>query len=103
MINPKYKQFVNTEGIATAATKLRNTNENISSEFNTLAKKAKSLESDWNSAAGNIACSKMYELFKNSETRYSVIQNYINMLEQQINPSYEGGEDANKTLADQFK
>lgn len=103
MAKAKYKQLVNTEGISTAATKLRNVNENISGKFDTLTKKAKSLESDWNSAAGSLACSKMYELFKLDETRYSVIQNYINMLEQQIDPNYESAEETNTTLADQFK
>lgn len=103
MANAKYKQLVNTEGISTAATKLRNVNENISGKFDTLTKKAKSIESNWSSPAGSLACSKMYELFKNSEIRYSVIQNYINMLEQQVDPSYESAEEANKTLADQFK
>lgn len=103
MAKAKYKQLVNTDGISTAAAKLRNANDNISSKFDTLAKRAKSLESDWNSSAGGLACSKMYELFKTSEIRYSVIQNYINMLEQQVNPSYQSAEEANTTLADQFK
>ena len=103
MAKAKYNQLVNTEGISTAAVRLRNANDNISSKFDTLTKKAKALESDWNSSAGSLACSKMYELFKLSETRYSVIQNYINMLEQQVNPGYESAEKANKTLADQFK
>lgn len=103
MLKAKYKQLVNTEGIAAAAVKLRNINNNISSQFDTLTKKAKSLETDWNSPAGSLACSKMYELFKNSEIRYSVIQNYINLLEQQVKPSYESAEETNTTLADQFK
>ena len=103
MRKAKYNQLVDTQGISTAAVKLRNINDNISSHFDTLAKKAKFLETDWNSAAGSLACSKMYELFKNSEIRYSVIQNYINMLEQQVNPGYESAEEANTTLADQFK
>ncbi len=99
----KHKQLVNTEGISTAATKLRNVNDNISDEFDTLTKKAKLLESDWKSAAGSLACSKMYELFKYSEVRYAVIQNYINTLEQQVNPNYESAEDSNTKLADKFK
>lgn len=103
MAKVKYKQLVNTEGISTAATKLRTVNDNISGKFDTLTKKARVLESDWNSSAGSLACSKMYELFKLNETRYSVIQNYINMLEQQVDPNYESAEEANKTLADQFK
>lgn len=103
MHKAKYKQLVDTEGIYAAAVKLRNTNDDINGQFDVLIQKAKSLETDWNSAAGSLACSKMYELFKNSEIRYSVIQNYINMLEQQVNPGYESAEEANTTLADQFK
>ena len=103
MAKVQYNQLVNTEGISTAAVKLRTVNNNISSKFNTLTKKARSLENDWSSSAGSLACSKMYELFKLSETRYSVIQNYINLLEQQVNSNYGSAEKANTTLADQFK
>lgn len=97
------RQFVDTEGIASVITKLRGVNENINSCFNTLEKKAKLLENDWKSPAGSRACTVMYELFNGSETRGYVIQNYINLLEQQINPGYESAENANKSLADQFK
>ncbi len=98
-----YNQHVNTEGVSSAAVKLRNINDKISQKFDELVRNAKTLEQDWSSPAGNIACSMMYELFKNSEVRYSVIQNYINLLEQQVNPGYESAEKANGTLADQFR
>lgn len=103
MAHAEYKSTVNTESIASAVAMLKNVNENINGKFDTLKEKAKSLEKNWNSVAGSIACSRMHELFKYSETRNSVMQNYINMLEQQINPGYEGVENLNERLADQFK
>ncbi len=97
------KEVVNTDGIASAAVKLRSVNDNINGRFDTLKNKAKQLESNWNSAAGSAASTIMYQLFKMGETRSYVIQNYINMLEQQVNPGYSETENVNKSLADQFK
>lgn len=103
MANSTYKELINTEGVAASAANLKRVNENIKRSFDQLTGKARSLESDWNSKAGSIACSKMYELFKISGTRYSVIQNYVNILEQQVDPGYENTEQVNSSLADQFK
>lgn len=103
MTNEKKEQLINTQEIITAATELRNANDNISSKFRIVTEKADLLKNDWNSSAGDVAFSKMYQLFNYSETRYSVIQNYINVLEQQVNPNYQNAEETNKTLADQFK
>ena len=97
------KEVVNTGGIASAAVKLRSVNDNINSSFETLKNKAKQLESNWNSGAGSTACTAMYQLFKIGETRSEVIQNYINTLEQQVNPGYIKTEEVNTSLADQFK
>ena len=68
-----------------------------------MEKESKRLEADWNSSAGDTARTIMYEIFKNSEVRYSVIQNYVNMLNQQVIPGYESAEEPNTSLADQFK
>lgn len=94
---------VNTEGIADAISRLRTANDNINNSFDSLKKKSSQLERSWNSAAGSVAVTIMYELFKGGETRSSVIQNYINLLEQQVNPGYFEAEKTNKTLADMFK
>lgn len=97
------KQVVNTDRISSSANKLRTVNNNINNEFKTLEKKAKQLDNNWKSAAGDAARTKMYQLFKNNEARSSVLQNYINMLEQQVNPGYTNSETANTKLADKFK
>lgn len=97
------KQVVNTERITSSATRLRTVNNTINSEFNTLQNKAKQLDSNWKSSAGETARTTMYQLFKNSEVRSTVLQNYINMLEQQVNPGYNNAETTNTKLADKFK
>ena len=97
------KQSINTDRVTSAANKLRTANETINSEFNTLERAAKRLENDWKSAAGSLAHSKIYDLFSNNKERSNVIKNYINMLEQQINPGYVSTENTNTKLADKFK
>lgn len=97
------KETVNTEGISSTAEKLKSVNNNINGSFDTLKKTATRLDRGWNSMAGNAACAIMYQLFKTGETRSYVIQNYINILEQQVNPGYTETENINKLLADQFK
>jgi len=97
------KQVVNTNRITSSANRLRAVNNNINSEFTTLKNKAKQLDTNWKSVAGETARTTMYQLFNNSEIRSKVLQNYINILEQQINPGYTGAETANTKLADKFK
>ena len=96
-------QQVNTESISAASAKLRMRNSNINSEFQNLKDKAVLLESKWKGAAGTEAMTTMHKLFNYSSERSTVIQNYINMLEQQVNPGYIDTEDTNKMLADMFK
>ena len=95
--------LVNSELIGAAVSGLRGQNQSINNDFEGFKKKAGALESKWNSAAGSRACTQMYQLFKVNETRSSVLQNYINILEQQVSPGYISAENANTTLADQFK
>ena len=97
------KQLINTDRITSVVTNLRNVNNNINNAFFTLQNNAKQLENNWKSAAGTAAQTTMYQLFKNSEVRSAVIQNYINMLEQQVNPGYNNAETVNTKLADNFK
>ena len=97
------RQSINTDRVSSTANKLRTTNNNINNAFHTLQNTAKRLEYDWKSVAGSTAHTTMYQLFSNNEERSTVIQNYINMLEQQINPGYINAENANAKLADKFK
>lgn len=97
------KLIVNADGITATAAKLRNVNNNINNSFNSLTKSAGRLENNWKSEAGSKASTLMYQLFKGNETRSAVIQNYINMLEQQVTLGYIAAEEANTTIADMFK
>ena len=97
------KQSINTDRVMSAANKLRTTNTAINNQFRTLQNTAKLLEYDWKSAAGSMAHTTMYQLFGNNQIRSTVIQNYINLLEQQVNPGYINAENTNTKLADKFK
>lgn len=97
------KQVVNTDKIAASASRLRVINNNINRSFGDLQKKVKELDAKWKGRAGETAQTSMYQLLKNSEERSKVIQNYINLMEQQVNPGYNSTETANKKLADNFK
>lgn len=97
------KQVVDTDMIRDAVSKLRTADRNMNNEFRTLQNKAKQLDTNWRSAAATAAQTAIYRLFQDNEVRSAVLQNYINMLEQQVNPGYTEAETANKKLADSFK
>jgi uncharacterized protein YukE len=97
------KQVVNTDSILSSVNKLRTVNNNINQAFQTFQNKAKQLDNNWYGAAGDAARTTMYQLFKYNEERSKVLRNYMNMLEQQINPGYINTETVNTKLADKFK
>ena len=97
------KELVNSERIMSSANKLRNVNNNIDSAFSSMKKKAKNLETDWKSGAADSAKTTMYRLFNDNDARSKILQNYINILEQQVNPGYINAENTNVSLADKFK
>ena len=96
------KQAVDTERVTASAAKIRTADNAINSAFKTLQNKAKQLDNSWNSAAGTTAKTTMYQLFQSGAERSKVLQNYVNMLTQQVNPGYADAETANTTLADKF-
>lgn len=96
-------QTVNTEGISAAIMQLKSANQNIDSGMDSVIKNAKQLEQSWQSPAGTAACTLMYEVFGGNNSRSAVIQNYINLLDQQVNPGYSEAESVNTSLADMFK
>lgn len=97
------KQIVDTDRIASSISRLRTADNNMNREFRSLQNKAKQLNVNWKGAAGTAAQTKVYRLLKDNEVRSTVLQNYINILEQQVNPGYSGAETVNKKLADNFK
>jgi len=97
------KLVVNTVGIDLANNKLRTANNAINQEFSTLQNRAKQLDNNWKSIAGDTARDTMHEIFKNNEARSAVLKEYINLLENKVNPGYIVTENNNTKLADQFK
>ena len=97
------KQEINSERISSAANKLRTVNNNINNEFRTLQSKMRQLEANWRGAAGTAAQTTMHQLLNYNEARSTVLQNYLNMLERQVNPGYQETETTNSSLADKFK
>ena len=96
-------QRINTAGVQTAATSLRRANDNINSQFGTLKATASRIEDEWKGTAAALADTKLQGILKNAESRSTVMQNYIDFLEQQVNPGYTAAENTNKKLADQFR
>lgn len=97
------KQIVDTGRIAASMHKLRSANNNINTEFRILETRSRQLDDNWNSTAGEVAKRTMYNLFRGSEVRSTVLQNYVNLLEQQVSPGYVNAETTNTQLADKFK
>ena len=97
------KLVVNTVEIASAINKLRASNNTINHEFSTLQNKAKQLDNNWKSMAGDAARDTMHGIFKNNEARSAVLQDYIKHLESTVNPGYIATEINNTELANQFK
>lgn len=97
------EQTVNTKGIETAAGNLSNVNSNISNEFGSMKSSAKKLDTDWTGEAGEAARTFMYDIFKINEAREEVLESYITLLRQKVNPDYTETESTNKRQADYFK
>ena len=97
------KQVVNPDGIAAAANNLRTVNNNINNAFETLESAGNKLESNWTGSAGTAAQTTKLQIFQNNTVRSAVLQNYVNLLEQQVSPGYVDTENTNTSLADQFK
>lgn len=96
-------QYIDTETVTQFADGLNSVNQNINDDFERFKAKAETLEDSWHSSAGARACKKMYEIFSLSKSRSAVIQNYVNLFRQQVNPNYISAENTNTSLADEFK
>lgn len=97
------KQGINTEAVAAAADRLRQASNNIASEFCTLQNRVGRLEDGWRGAAGTVAQTTIHQLLSHNEVREQVLQNYLDLLEKQINPGYQNAEMVNTSLADKFR
>ncbi|MBQ7016707.1 MAG: hypothetical protein IJN10_07130 [Firmicutes bacterium] len=95
-------QKVNTDGILNAAASLSLCNANMDEAFASLYKTGTTMENNWNSKAGSAASSLLYQLFNGNQARSTVLQNYVNLLQQSVSPGYVNSETINTKLADQF-
>jgi len=97
------RQIVNAQGITVASDRLKGSNNNINEAFNKMESRVLRDLETWRSPAGESAQTTMYQLLKHNDERSKVLQNYFNMLMQQVNPNYKSAETTNTSLADKFK
>jgi len=95
-------QFVDTHGISIAADRIRIANTNINSRFQTMRSSMARL-SNWIGSAGSVAQSARNQLLEHNTPRSDILQNYVNLLNRQVNPGYVSAENTNTSLADKFK
>jgi hypothetical protein len=96
------KQSIDTTQVTIAVNRMRTMNNNINNEFNALRGKMWPLNS-WRGPTGTAAQTLMQQLFNNNEARSAVLQNYTDILERLVNPSYQAAENHNRSLANLFK
>ena len=96
------RQSIDTTQVAVALNRIRTINNNINNQFNSLRSRMWPLNS-WRGPTGTAAQTLMHELFRNNEARSAVMQNYTDILERLINPSYQAAENQNRSLANLFK
>lgn len=97
------KQSIDTARVETSANKLRAVNNNINRQFQSFQGSAKQINNTWKGRAAEQAKTQLQNLVNNSAARSTVLENYVRMLSQQVDPSYENAETSNTSLADQFK
>ena len=95
---------INTDAVLSAANNIKNCNNQIRDGFPSVQKAIICLDNCWDGSASAYAISKFNEMkAKFSDERYSVLDNYVKFLLQQIGEGHTESEDANVSLADQFK
>ena len=95
---------INTDAVVAAANNIKNCNNQIRDGFPSVQTAITHLDNCWDGSAAAHAIGKFNEMkSKFSDARYSVLDNYVKFLLQQIGEGYTESEDANVSLADQFK
>ena len=95
---------INTDTVVTAANNIKLYNMQIRDDFPDVQKAIAQLDNCWDGPAATAAISKFNELKSEyCDARYNVLDNYVNFLLQQVGEGYTQTEDANVSLADQFK
>jgi uncharacterized protein YukE len=95
---------VDTGRVAAAAQNIANYNNRIRDDFSPVESAMRALNSAWDSTAAEQAMDSFYNI-KNAfhEPRYTVMDNFVKFLQQQVDPGYTQTETVNTFLADLFK
>lgn len=95
---------INTEAVITVANNLKMYNAQMKDEIHNAVTAINKLDKSWDGEAASAAINKFNEIkSKYSETRYDVLDNFVRFLLQEIGEGYTQTEEANKSLASQFK
>ena len=95
---------MNAEQVIATAIRIKNLNDQMSNDFTMVQDAITSLDRTWDGSAAVNAINK-FNAIKNSycSARYTVVDNFVAFLHQQVGEGYTQTESANKSLADQFK
>lgn len=95
---------MNTDAVITAAENIKLYNTQIRNNFSAVQTAINQLGNYWDGSAATAAISKFSAMkSKYCDARYNVLNNYVNFLLQQVGEGYTQTEEANVSLADQFK
>ena len=95
---------VNTDAVVATAGKIQACNNQMRDGFETVKSAISKLDNSWDGSASVKAISKFNHIGSSfCDSRYKVLDNYVNFLLQQVGQGYEQTETTNKSLADQFK
>lgn len=95
---------INTDAVVAAAESLKQYNDEMRNGLDPVKKAMNNLTIYWDGSAATTAFNKFKEIeMEMSETRYGVMDNYVRFLYQQVGEGYVQVEEANTSLAEQFK
>ena len=95
---------VDVEQVVNTANRIKKLNTEMKDGFSSVQDAIKKLDDTWESSAATNAMTK-FNAIKNSycEARYTVVDNFVAFLHQQVGQGYTQTENVNKSLAEQFK
>lgn len=95
---------INTDSVVNAAANIKTINGQIRDRFPDVQTAMNRLDGSWDGSAATSAMRKFNEIKNNyPSARYTVLDNYVNFLLQQVGQGYNETEEVNKSLADAFK
>ena len=96
--------IVDVDKVKKIASHIATCNNAIKTGFGDMEKRVNSLNSNWDSAVADAVITKFFSI-KNDfySNRYKVVENFTNVLNQQISDGYRQTEVENVSLADLFK